>query len=491
MNLKKLGVLLGILAVVGGFWLWDKGRLQRGKDAREEARQVFTLTTDDVEKVEIDRLGEDRIVVVRGSDAAGEKAWRVTEPVQAAADESVVESMVATLLGAKKETVGDTGEARIISATPGEIAEFGLEPIETSVTLASATTTESLQLGLLSATESEAYARKPGEDRVFLVPKAVHSAGNRTLFDLRDKALVKLTNYKIDRIRIADPTREVEVRKEIEDLWRIVSTPVSYRAERGQISDFINGLNRAKVVSFVDEPADDHGVYGLTDSATVVTVWEGEARRTLRFGRHDAAARTRLYAEVEGRGEVVRVESTVLDSAPLDVEALRSADVFAIRNWNADRVEINSASPQAVHALTKNASGDWTLDAGLGEGPRPLEYTVYTKFYDMLDRMEAAGFVDDSSQAEALLAAPAWTITIHSERDGLTEAVAVSRLEKDTQTRYLRRNDSGALMMMYEEDLDEFRKGLDELLAARPTERPPMTGADARVAPGDIPGATP
>ena len=495
MNWKKLGILLAILAVVGGFWTWDSRRLKKVNKAHEQAREVFTkLTTDDVQKVQVERLGEPTVVAVRSGDKSGESTWKITEPVQSGADGSVLESMVATLLGAKKETVGDSKDVRVIDATPGEVSEYGLDPIETTVTLASATKSAALQLGLLTATEKDAYARLPGKTEIFLVPKSVYTAVDKKLFDLRDKTLVKLTNYKVDRIRIVDPTREVAVKKVTQDLWRITSTPVTYRADRSQITDFINDLNQAKAVKFIDKPEKDLAAYGLTDGATVVEVWEGDAKRTLRFGRFEDTAKTHLFAKVEGHPEVLVVGASVLAKAPIDVEALRSLDLFATRNWDADKVVIDAASPAGTYTLTKSASGDWFLNVELahetsGES-RKLDFTAFTKFYDVLGRMKAAGFVDDSSEAESLLAHPDWKITVNSQRNGLTEELTISRLEPSTQTRFLRRNDSKGLMMMYEEDLDEFRKGFRDLLAARPSP-PPMTESEALAATGEVEGATP
>ncbi|MBE7558411.1 DUF4340 domain-containing protein [bacterium] len=378
MNPKKLLALLVVLGCVIAFFQFNKGRIEAEKTTKERAREVLSIPRDDVETVKLERLGEKPVVLVRSAEEGASSVWKITEPVSTQADQSTVENLLVTLTGARKES--DTP----VSATGERASDYGLDPVELAVTFKSATREETLHVGLLTPSESQAYARKAGDPAIFLLPKSVHTAVNKGLFDLRDKALVSLTNYKVDHLDVRDASARMDLRKETEDLWKIASAQMPMRAERNRITDFLNDLSGAKVAQFVDDATEDLSPYGLVTPATTVEIWEGDQKRTLHFGDFQDWAKTRLYARVEGRPGVLVVESTVLKNAPMDVDKLRSKKFFAARAWNADRVEIESSSPALSLSLTKDASGEWHVAAGTAE--RALDHVVALK--SMADRLD-------------------------------------------------------------------------------------------------------
>lgn len=486
MNPKKLLVLVIILGGLVGFFFFDKARLEGIDEAKQRAREVVHMERDQVERVKVARLGEPPVVIARSAVEGAETRWKITEPVATAADQSTVENLVVTLVGARKESgtpVSESGEGA---------TDYGLEPVEVRVTLETATGEESLDVGLLTPSESQVYARRVGEPEIFLLPRSLHGAVNKSLFDLRDKALVNVVNYRVDRIVVRDSSHEMDLRKESEDLWKIAGTETAMRAERGRITDFINDLNNAKAVQFIDDATEDFSPYGLVEAATTVQVWEGDQLRTLRFGDFQDSAQTRLYAHVEGRPGILVLENTALINAPVDVDRLRSKKFFVVKSWNADAITVACSSPTLALDFAKDASGEWQLTAADGEAEatgeeRALDYSSFAKFYDTLDRLEAAGFSEASTKALELLAAPEWTLSVTAERDQLIERIEISALDPLTESRYARRVESGEIMVVYDEDLDELRRECEALLA------PPAPAFTAPDAPevGDAPDEAP
>ncbi len=480
MNAKKLLVLLILLAAIVGFFFYDKGRLEQKEEAKEKSKEVFTVKRDDVETVRLERMGEKPVVIAKSAKEGAETTWKITEPVVTTADQSILENLVVTLTGAKKES------DKPLSATGEKAADYGLDPVELKLTLKTATQEQMLNLGLLAPNDTQAYARMEGDPAIFLLPKAAYTAANKTLFDLRDKALVNVVNYKVDRIVLADATRHIDLRKQTEDVWKIASAGLPMRAEPSRVTDFMNDLNSAKVAQFVDDATSDLSPYGLVEPATTVEIWEGDQKRTLQFGGFLDAAHTRLYAQVEGRPGILVVENTALKNAPVDMDKLRSKKFFASKSWNADGIEVKSSSPMLALSFSKDASGEWRLSTG--ESERVLDYSAFAKFFDALDRLKAAGFAAPSSQSAELLATPEWTLVVASSKENMNERIDLGALDNVTESRYARRVETGELMVVYDEDLDELRKEC-QAIAAPPVSASGEIGSASPLESGDAPDA--
>ncbi|MGQ9655530.1 MAG: hypothetical protein ACUVXD_15840, partial [Thermodesulfobacteriota bacterium] len=95
---RKALILGLVLLLVGGLYLWDKERVDKGKAREEEQKRVFPWKFEDVTEVSVQRASGPL-----GLAREGQEGWLIREPVKAKADPEQVRTFVDSLLRARKE----------------------------------------------------------------------------------------------------------------------------------------------------------------------------------------------------------------------------------------------------------------------------------------------------------------------------------------------------------------------------------------------------
>ena len=159
--MRGLWSTLGLVVVLAGLGAYiyfvDSGRpASTGTEGEPARTKLFTVEADKINEIKVTANGQTSLL--RKSDAG----WKLIEPVQADADPPEAIGLAKAIEGI--ESVRDVDEK------PADLKQFGLaEPPLTVEFKAEGGASGSFMLGDKNPTQSELYAMKGGETKVFLV----------------------------------------------------------------------------------------------------------------------------------------------------------------------------------------------------------------------------------------------------------------------------------------------------------------------------------
>ena len=248
---------------------------------------------------------------------------------------------------------------RVIDEKPANLNDYGLTTprIEVDFKATGDKDYRTLLIGQKSPTGGNLFAKKKGEDKVFLIAGYQEPTFNKTTFDLRDKAALHFDRDKVDRIAIDAGGKGLELAKAGND-WNI-SKPLKTASDFSAVEGLIGRLMSAQMKSIASDtpsPA-DLKKYGLDKPTATVTLGMGSATAALQIGgkspdgsvyakdaskpdRHDDRQRARRRAE-EGRRTTTAARSSSR-SAPTTPPA--SSSRAAARPWPSTRSRAASRS---------------------------------------------------------------------------------------------------------------------------------------------------
>src|SRR4030095_7584472 len=198
--MKRNTLILLLLAAVIGVAIYFL-EIKPGKPRDEkpdESRPAFAFKREDISSISITRSAE----TVTVEDADGK--WAINQPGTAQANQSAVDSLVGSLTSAKIE--------RSISPSSEEMKSFGLEePSVTVVIKLKNGETQTLKLGAKDFSGLSAYAQIGDSKDVALVPAAVLTNSDKSLNDLRDKAILGASQFDIKSIALTNENGQLSL----------------------------------------------------------------------------------------------------------------------------------------------------------------------------------------------------------------------------------------------------------------------------------------
>jgi hypothetical protein len=291
------------------------------------------------------------------------------------------------------------------------------------------------------------YAKRPEENRVFLVSSFLDAIFNKTPFDLRDKAVLKFERDKADGIEVVDGSTTLQFARSGTD-WRIVK-PVAVRADYAAIEGLMTRLSSTHMQKVVAPEAGDLKAYGLDRPALTAAVLSGSSRATLLIGRADEGGR---FAKDAARPEVFTIEESLFTDLAKDVPEYRRKDMFDARSFTASRIETRRGDETlAFEKTTVDSKETWRNAAGQNVDIAKVE-DLLTK----LSNMRAQSF---EAAAHASLKMPALTVTVRFD-DNKTESVTFGRSGTDV---FAGRADEPGTARVEAVTFDETIKALDAL----------------------------
>ena len=186
--------LVLVLAGLGAYiYFVDSKRPASGV---EEKSKVFTVEADKVEEVSVTTDGESS--TLRKVDGT----WQMTAPIQADADQSAISSVTNALATVEVN--------RVVEENASDLSPYGLaKPRITVAYKATGGAEGQLAIGDKTPTNSDVYAMKPGEKRVFLVAGFNETTFGKKPFDLRDKRILSFERDKVDSVEVVRDTNTV------------------------------------------------------------------------------------------------------------------------------------------------------------------------------------------------------------------------------------------------------------------------------------------
>jgi hypothetical protein len=403
--------------------------------------------------VESDKINELKVKNASGEVTTLRKTgenWEIVEPVQAPAANSDVISITSAL--------SQADVVRAIDEKPADLQEYGLATPRIEVEFKSADGKPSgrLLIGDKTPTGASLYAKRNDEPRVFLIADYQENSLNKSTFDLRDKAIVKIEREKVDSIEVNTGGKPMLFAKEGSD-WKLTA-PIAARADFSAVDGIVSRVESAQMKSIVTNQATpaDLKKFGFDKPQVTVSLGQGSARAVLALG---GAAGDDFYARDLSKPMVVTVDKSLAEDLKKTVEDYRRKDAFEFRAFNATRAEFTRGNQTVAFERVKG-QGENAVDSWKRVSPTAADADkskVESLLAGLAD-IRAVSFVD--STAKTGLDKPDLTVVVKFEEGKKEERVSFGKSGADVYALIPGQPGAGKIEA---EKFDEANKALDEL----------------------------
>ena len=450
--MRGLKTTIGLVVVLGGlfayiyFVTWKQPEGGDSAATATKLEKVFPgLQSDKIDEIHVHSEAGESTVLKKDKDG-----WKITDPVQAAAQDSEA-SGIATALSQLEM-------ARVIDDNPSSLVEYGLGAprVEIQFKAQGDKDFKRLFIGQKTPTGANLFAKKNDDKRVFTVAAFQDQTFNRSTFDLRDKTVVKFDRDKVDHIDVSADNKALELAKSGGD-WKLVK-PLQAPADMAATEGFIGKLQSAQMKSIASDDASpaDLKKYGLDKPSASVTVGLGSAKASLLLGGKSSDGT--LYAKDASRPLVMTVDATLAEDLKKGADEYRKRDLFAFRAYDTTRLELTRGGQTAAFDKTKAAKPEdedkWRRAGAQADADREKMSVLLAK----LESLRAMSFVD--STAKTGLDMPVLTVYAKYDDGKKEERVMFGRAGNDV---YASRPGEPGAAKVNPTEFDDVLKKLDEL----------------------------
>jgi Domain of unknown function (DUF4340) len=372
-TLILLAVFAGLLALV----LFFDSRGEKKKAAEEKTMTLVSLTSADVRKVRLVRGGETLTF-----ERAEGGSWRLTSPLQAAADEYEAGSLVDSLASLRIE--------RIVEKEAKDPAAYEIPKTEVSLWVKGKDAPVRLLFGMENPLDKTIFAKREDDPRIVLLPSTLKTALDKKVFDFRQKDVFKFTAADVKAVRVR--ARNVTWQASREESGWVLKVPVAALAAKGKVDSLLDSLSGLRAKAFVAE-AKSAGTlkeFGLAKADYEVALSLPASHQEIVFSLHKQGDSS--YATTSESTKIITFEGTLLADLDRKVDEMREKKVADFYSWDADRVAIKTGG--FALAAVKEKVGEvekWLLDPAAKE---EADRTKVEDFIRKIEGLEAVAFVD-------------------------------------------------------------------------------------------------
>jgi hypothetical protein len=418
MNPKTTLLAAIVLAALGAYiYFYEREPIESETDSERE--EIFDFEAEDLHQIEIQQAEGETLKLEKDGEA-----WKLLEPVAAAADSSEVDTLARNIADLERQRIIAEGETT-------RLADFGLDEPELEVLFRTEGDDESkgFVMGDETPTGTNRYAKLIGDDKVFVVSSFLKGNFDKKAWDLRDKTILNFEQDDVEKVVLRNPDGELVLARESEDRWN-VTTPSFCRADRYKASSLVSRFETAKMEEIVSESTEDLDPYGLT-SPTYEVEFQLKGGKSARLHVGDEKE-GRYYALNPDRPLVYLVGSSVFDDIQKDASEFRSKRLFEYATYQVGKFQI-APKDGPIRVYEKAEEGEDKEVKWLELEPTSRE-RERGKVEDLLYKMngtDADEFAAD--RAEDLttygLDEPAFSITVWSKEGESVEELTVGRPE--------------------------------------------------------------
>lgn len=449
MRLRKTLLLAVVLILLGAYVYF----FELQKKTAEKSDRLLNFKEDEAQGI-ILNYPDQEIRIQR--DAQGR--WRLVRPLEAAADESTIGTVLAAL--------NTSDVKRIVEEKPSEadLQNFGLDKPQVRV-LISLTTGIALPpvfVGARTPIGGSVYVRRGTAATVLLTDAALQSTLAKRLNDFRDKKILDIREEAVRQLGLRSSKGDFVLSKK-EGIW-FLDRPRYYRADQAEIRGILSTIRSLVTQDFIDESPLQLKKFGLDRPRVKITVatGEGEEPREILFGSA-REGKDAVYAVVDSKGTVYTVGENALKQLGKDLTALRDKEILSARPDQITRLEIRTPKDSLV--LVKGEKEEWEMEAPKKGQAKPAAVSDYL---GLLSRLRAKGFAEDEAKnlKKYGLDFPSVKISI-ADKDG--NKLATLLLGSKTGAEYYASREGSATVYTIDEfSYNQLHKQLADFLALPP-----------------------
>ncbi|MDB5322457.1 MAG: exported protein of unknown function [Phycisphaerales bacterium] len=355
MNFKTTLILLVLLAVVGAFVAYDKFKGEPDESSKTVAtNRLFDVKeTTDVNSLTIRSTDGGEIVLTKTPDGK----WRMTKPVEAAAENLQVDGLVRDLIDLESH-----GKIEVTKETGLDKPRFNIEMGAKGGKLLKFAIGEQTQLG-------DMYVKIEGHDKADVVSSSVYERLAKPANDLRDKQLITAASPAIRQMVIeADGQPKLVLHKSGEQ-WALAE-PVKLPVDEAVITDLLGAVTNLRATDWIakDSPELANAKFEKpqmtvaftteapsTQPATATGPSSQPAWTTITFGQYDTIRHLKLFARISDTNAVVKVASTPLETLSKKPIDLRDKKVLDLMPEQVSKLSIVTDLPAGAAPTTRPA----------------------------------------------------------------------------------------------------------------------------------------
>jgi len=365
-------VLLGALILL--LYFWERMEEKR-KEEELRARKVFFFDKDNINNITI-KSDRANISLLKEDEVS----WKLVKPVEAKADFKVVSGFITKL--------GELHFSKSFDISPAEFSSYGLLPPKAEVTLSEGKNKISFSLGEETPLANSVYIKRGNENRILLVDRGIAPVILKTVFDFRDKTVMKFDRREINKVQLIYPEKSFTLLKYEQD-WQMV-TPIRAKADPDEVNKVFDLLLELRVKKFEEEKTSDAKQYGfLKPCFKVLLDFNNGKSEMFLLGKNSEEG---IYAKLGSRKEIYIVSSDILKKLPKKVFDLRNKKLAPFYRYEIKAITLSSKGKSIE--IEKDLQDRWNIIKPVRAKGNPIE--IENLVYQILN-LRLKEFIDKSS----------------------------------------------------------------------------------------------
>ena len=386
--------------------------------------------------------------------------WALVSPIEAAADEAAIGTILDALVGLETEDV--------VNESVTDFTPFGLAKPTVSVSVVAEGAAKPFEMDLGDSVPASfgLFARVPGKPRVFTVSSTLENTLVKSAFDLRDRSVVQVKKDEIQWLEAVDKGNvafRIGRGVEGDDEWKI-EKPLATRAARWTVDSFLGLIENLRMETIVTEKATTKDLqgYGLGPTARRVVVGlPGDRTTTLVLGKRTEDSK--YYVREAATNLVATIPTALVDDLDKGLKNLRAARLLDVAAYEITALDVTAAG--VTRTFTKSSSKDKDgAETVVWKSKTPVKDATQEKASDALfaiGGLEAAEFVDAPKALSVYgLDSPALRVTLRFE-GGKKEDWFEVAVKDDAG--YARRRDDEAILRLEKSKTEALIRSFTEL----------------------------
>lgn len=377
--------------------------------------------------------------------------WKLKEPVAALGDHMTINGML--------QELENTRHLRVVEESPQDLGAYGLKNPGIQITLKEDTFgEETVLIGDESPIGHSAYWKTAADPRVLLVP-GFRKNWIKTLYDFRDKTLLRLKPESITALTLTRPQNVLKLEKK-EDGW-VLTSPIKAHGDPGAIGDLISKMKHSRAEAFVEESPKNLAPYGLAAPAHAALFSDGKDTWELFLG--NAKEEGRIHAKLKTQANVVLVESKMKDWMETSHLDLIDKRVLTFEENEIAEIEITGPSGKLHLVKSEGDQAKWTIK---GAGEEADQAVINGLLFD-LKEVRALEFISFGEPENFGLKPPAQTLTLKN-KNGNRQSLSLGNHNLGGKKVYLARSLDNGIFALEKEQADKIFRPVDDFKNRRP-----------------------
>lgn len=289
-----IGIIVAAIIAVGayvGVSLYKKSENNKLSDKLKK-NIIFDFDENNILQLKIHNSDGDYIFKIDGDE------WVMTQGDNISLSPYKLSSISNTLSTLKADGIIDEN-------VKDSFEKYGLDNSMIITAVLSDGNEYSIEIGDQVPGDSRYYARKSGENTVYVIASECadvlwsdkNDLKNTYLFDVSNVNQIQYLKYKCEDNTI------YEINKE-DDKWKIVDPCPTLTVNNAGVESILSELIRATSVSFIDEGKKDLSAYGLDDPSYEISVRSADKQADYIFGDYYDDQKEYIYAQNKETGQI-------------------------------------------------------------------------------------------------------------------------------------------------------------------------------------------